>query len=410
MPLHALLLGLTTFAPLETDAFALVNGDRVVFYGDSITDYGAYPAMIETFVATRYPNLNVQFSNAGVGGERVGGGGLGLVDVRLSRDLFARRPTVVTAMLGMNDAEYRAFDPGTFSTFEKGYGYIADRLQREAPNARVWLFRPTPYDDVTKAASFPGGYNEVLLRYADAVTALAKSRGYGLVDLNAPLVSVLERAKVAKPEFAVNLIPDRIHPIPQMHVAIAERILQAWNADPLVSSTRVDWSTGRATTERATLSAWKGGSFRLKEAALPMPLDRKDAFAILVNDVSGFDDALNRETLAIDGMPEGRYTLKIDGERVGAFTNAEFVKGVNLATLDTPMVRQARRVADLTNRMAGLRGTRWRAIELPFAKAPAKERDAVVTSMKRLEAALADERRKAAQPVEHRFEIAREEA
>ena len=46
--------------------FALKDGDRVVFYGDSITQDGRYGNLVENYVATRFPEWNVTFANAGV--------------------------------------------------------------------------------------------------------------------------------------------------------------------------------------------------------------------------------------------------------------------------------------------------------------------------------------------------------
>src|SRR3954470_3170765 len=78
--------------------FQLKDGDRVVFYGDSITDQRLYTTFTESFVITRFPSLNVTFTHSGWGGDRVGGGGGGPIDVRLTRDVFPYRPTVVTIM------------------------------------------------------------------------------------------------------------------------------------------------------------------------------------------------------------------------------------------------------------------------------------------------------------------------
>jgi len=46
-------------------AFHLTDGDRVVFYGDSITDQRLYTTFVETYVRTRFPNLNVKFTHSG---------------------------------------------------------------------------------------------------------------------------------------------------------------------------------------------------------------------------------------------------------------------------------------------------------------------------------------------------------
>ena len=41
--------------------FYLNTGDRVVFYGDSITDQRLYTVYVETYVLTRFPKLDVTF-------------------------------------------------------------------------------------------------------------------------------------------------------------------------------------------------------------------------------------------------------------------------------------------------------------------------------------------------------------
>ena len=45
--------------------FAIKSGDRVVFYGDSITDQRMYSLMTEQYIVTRFPGLNVRFVHSG---------------------------------------------------------------------------------------------------------------------------------------------------------------------------------------------------------------------------------------------------------------------------------------------------------------------------------------------------------
>jgi len=57
--------------PARAQDFYLKDGDRVVFYGDSITAQREYTARVEEFVLTRFPTMKVTFYHAGVGGDRV---------------------------------------------------------------------------------------------------------------------------------------------------------------------------------------------------------------------------------------------------------------------------------------------------------------------------------------------------
>src|SRR6202790_1451097 len=97
--------------------FYLKDGDRVVFYGDSITDQRLYTTFTESYALTRFPQMKIDFVHSGWGGDRVTGGGGGPIDVRLQRDVLPYKPTVLTIMLGMNDGRYRPFDPAIFNDF-----------------------------------------------------------------------------------------------------------------------------------------------------------------------------------------------------------------------------------------------------------------------------------------------------
>src|SRR5205809_4048819 len=158
-------LCLVAFAALQARAetFALRDGDRVVFYGDSITDQRLYTTFVEDYVVTRFPHEKIRFIHSGWGGDRVSGGGGGPIDLRLDRDVIAYKPTVMTVMLGMNDASYRAFDQGIFETYSRGYQHIVEKVKQALPGVRLTLIQPSPFDDVTRAPSFEGGYNTVLV-------------------------------------------------------------------------------------------------------------------------------------------------------------------------------------------------------------------------------------------------------
>src|SRR5258708_25412100 len=95
------LLLLSTAAWAQGD-FYLKDGDRVVFYGDSITDQRLYTTFTESYVLTRFPRLKVSFVHSGWGGDRVTGGGGGPIQLRLPGDVITSTPPVVNIILGIN--------------------------------------------------------------------------------------------------------------------------------------------------------------------------------------------------------------------------------------------------------------------------------------------------------------------
>ncbi|RYG39770.1 GDSL family lipase, partial [bacterium] len=293
---------LAASAAAQSDSFGLKNGDRVVFYGDSITEQRLYSAFAETFVLTRFPKLKVSFVHSGVGGDRVTGGWMGDIDTRLTRDVVAYKPTVVTIMLGMNDASYRPFDKGLFDTYQSGYEKIVANLKARLPGVRLTLIQPSPFDDVTRPVSFEGGYNAVLLRYSEAVRRIAVREEATVADLNTPVVRMLEKANAKDPANAQKIIPDRVHPGAQGHLIMAQGLLKAWNAPSLVSSVAFDAGTAKVTAQANTavsglVADGRGGlSWTQKDEALPFPIDLDDPVTRLTVESSDFSSELNRQT------------------------------------------------------------------------------------------------------------------
>src|SRR6266516_3873961 len=130
------LLALSALTAAQAQSkFLLKDSDRVVFYGDSITDQRLYTTFAETYVVTRFPHLQVSFVHSGWGGDRVSGGGGGPIDVRLQRDVVAYKPTVMTIMLGMNDGSYRAFNPDIFQRYSIGFESIIQTVKQALPGS-----------------------------------------------------------------------------------------------------------------------------------------------------------------------------------------------------------------------------------------------------------------------------------
>lgn len=393
-------------------AFYLQDGDRVVFYGDSITDQRLYTVFVESYVATRFPKLHVTFVHSGWGGDRVTGGGGGPVDLRLKRDVDAYKPTVMTVMLGMNDAGYQAFNETLFKTYTDGLKHIVDSVRATEPGVRITLIEPSPFDDVTRAPQFEGGYNAVLLKYASFVKKLAGEDGLGLADMNAPVVQMLEKAKAADPKLAERIISDRIHPGPGGHLIMAEALLETWNAPAVVSDVTLDAAAAKAgSVEGAEVSGVRasanGLSWTETESALPMPLDTDDQVVALVLRSSDFVNALDQERLHVTGLEAGKYVLKIDGEAAGTFSAEELSGGVNLATLPTPMLKQAQSVHDLVVKHNQIHFARWRMLQVPLQDLELGEKQASMDQLDKLEQEIIGKERQAAQPKPHQFELER---
>ncbi len=390
--------------------FGLQSGDRVVFYGDSITDQRLYTVYVETYVVTRFPLLAASFTHSGWGGDRVSGGGGGTIDVRLERDVIPYQPTVMTIMLGMNDGGYRAFDDEIFERYMQGYQHIIETVQKALPQIHFTLIEPSPYDDVTRTPNFEGGYNAVLIRYGEGVRDYAQKIGATVADLNTPVVELLKKANAIDPKLAQRILPDRVHPGPQGHLIMAEAILKAWNAPAIVAAVEINAKKKRvvqATNTKVTglKSSADGLTWKQTDQALPMPFDPNDPLTALVMRCSDFVQALDQEPLRVTGLKAEHYELKIDDETIGTFTPAQLTEGINLAELATPMSKQAMEVETLTEKHNTVHYGRWRMIQVPLVGITAPNLQRTLDDLNALDGELVEEQRATALPKTRTYEL-----
>jgi lysophospholipase L1-like esterase len=403
--------------------FYLHNGDRVVFYGDSITEQRMYTEIVETYALTRYPGLNVTFVNSGWGGDTVRGGGGGPIDNRLQRDVFPYRPTVMTIMLGMNDGGYKAETAANDEIYFTGYRHIVQSVRAALPEIRITAIEPSPYDDVTGHPAFPVNgdlkYNQVLISYGKWIADYAPTEHLDVADLNSGVVATLEKAEKLNPQEAVNIIPGHVHPSFAGHMLMAEELLKSWNARPVVSALTIDASKQSPRIALADhtvvtgLSRGAGIQWTALDDALPLPFVQWQGMwgggaAIgLVLQGSDMAKALNEQPLRILGLKEGVYSLQIDGSSVGSFNNDELAVGINLALLKTPMSDQAMKVYQLTVNGEEIHFDRWRNIQVPLAEDLPQQVQQATASLDGLNSAVVQLQHETAKPKPHTFALIR---
>lgn len=433
--------------------FYLHNGERVLFYGDSITEQRYYPVAIETYVRTRFPDLKVKFVNSSVGGARVTGNWtVNSEDESLERDVYPFKPDVITIMLGMNDAEYRPFDQSVFDTYVKGYRHIIQQMEQHLTGVKIVLIEPSPWDDVTQTPSYfqnpsnqPDGYNSTLLHFCEFLRQLGAEHHLMVVDFNTPMVKLMQEADKENHALAQKIIPGRVHPGASGELAMAQLLLKAWDAPATV--TRVDLNA-RGEVENSVNTRVSGVAasgqnvtWTQTDKALPYPimtlhstkwpqfppdpfggyppliywkmppLEGKEInpVAQLVVRLMHMYQDLDSETLKVTGLAAENYALKIDGNMVGTFSNAQLAGGLNLARYDTPMMEQADKVLTMVWHRVDLRFYGWRAVQVPLRNnANPKVQDAVKVILDNLaqeQEKLVAETHAAAQPVSHHYEL-----
>jgi len=336
--------------------FALKDRDRVVFYGDSITEQRLYTSYVEHYVLTRYTDRRVTFINTGWGGDKVSGndckpcagvGGL----ARIKRDVIDHRPTVVTLLFGMNDGQYRDFDPAISKVYEDGLAAIIRELKSKT-TARIYVMTPTVYDGTRHTPwSKTDRYNEVLDRYSEAVKAIAQREGLDVIDLHTVTTEALMRIKKDDPDYT--FAPDGVHPQEDGQLLMAAEILRAWGAPP----------GGFELSRQVTVDP-DGTTSLSVEAPLPwpepLPSEKLRRHKPMITDIG-------RVFLRLTGLPSSEYKILIDGKDAGEYTSQALSGGIPLSLLSAKATDETRTLAGLVRKRGDLFFLRWRQIEAPFA-------------------------------------------
>lgn len=336
--------------------FALKDRDRVVFYGDSITEQRLYTTYVEHYVLTHYPDRRVTFINTGWGGDKVSGndckpcagvGGL----ARLKRDVIDHGPTVVTLLFGMNDGQYRDFDPAIAKVYEEGLTAIIRELKSKT-RARIYVMTPTVYDGTRHTPwSKTDRYNEVLDRYTEAVKTIALREGLDVIDLHTITTEALLRVK--KDDSDYTFAPDGVHPQEDGQLVMAAEILRAWGAPP----------GGFELSKQLTVD--QGGTTSLSVTAPlpwpePLPSEKLRRVRPVITE-------LGQVILHLTGVPSGQYKVEIDGKDAGEYTSQALSRGIPVGSLSGKATDETRALVSLIRKRGDLFFLRWRQVEAPFA-------------------------------------------
>ncbi len=343
--------------------FFLKPGDRVVFFGDSITQQMLYTRDIEDYVRARYPGLDVRFFNAGWNGDTTTGG-----LARLERDVLGLQPTVVTLFFGMNDGRYVAPDASLTSTFHDKLEAIIKALQER--NVRVVVFTPGCVDDDKRPPLRGVDYNRTLEGLGAVALDLARQYGCPGADIHQPMLAAQTACKARQPGFT--MIPDGIHPNEEGHLVIAGLMLQALGAEPMPALADDDAGKFFQGGKAAAGSVYTTAARPPVNLPLWMPANATGAIR-----TAGLLSFLG-QTLKVRHLPPGTYEVKIGNRPAGLFGSEELAAGVAVpGTYST----RAQRLYELTGWKDQNYYNAWRTLRLgPDQGAPVD--DAVAALMK----------------------------
>jgi lysophospholipase L1-like esterase len=315
-----MLIILATAAVMAQFAFAapvFKSGDRVVIYGDSITEQQLYSRYIQQYIQCRYPEMKIRFFNAGWGGDTATG-----ALNRLQRDVLFLKPTVVTLFFGMNDGSYTKINQEIIANYRANMEKLIKALL--AKKIRVVVFTPGCVDYDRNAGLADVKYNEMLEALGTNALDLAKKYKCQSADVFHPMLKFQTAQKAISPQFT--MIPDSVHPNAAGHEVMAYTMLQGLGAEPMPAIGDIDLTSGTANgLKLISQSVTKIVIETTKPIRAPYWFAPDAAAAV---QASGFIN-LTAPELKISGL-NSSYKLSIDGELVGSFTADQFAAGVKI--------------------------------------------------------------------------------
>ena len=332
------------------------NEDNVCFIGNSITFNGSFYHNIALFYATRFPQKVITVYNCGVGGNMAAN-----VINRMDNDILIHSPQWSVLMLGMNDVNKSLYainsdgKPGidkkrqeALNTYRKNYEQIILTLLEH--NSRIILQTPSIYDQtaVLPAESF-FGRNDALKTCADYVKEFGKKYDLKGIDYWSLMEKITRQVQLTNPNETI-IGQDRVHPGPVGHFIMSYQFLKSMKIQPLISDIVIySGKSGKLSTENCTITDLsikdKQIQFTCLEKSLPFPVVKNTERAL---ELVPFMNELNREFITIKRLKQGNYQLKIDDVNLGTYSEKEFDRGINLATITgSPQYIQALKVLTL---------------------------------------------------------------
>ena len=207
---------------VTTLAMTTQKKQRIVFFGDSITQAGVNPGgyitLMNETLAKKGLASQYELIGAGIGGNKVYD-----LYLRMDSDVLAKNPDVVVIWVGVNDVWHKSsFGTGTDpDKFAKFYTAIIKKLQ--AKNIRVLLTTPAAIGEKT---DFSNQQDGDLNQYSAIIRNLAKENNCGLVDLRKTFLEYNLKNNRENKESGI-LTTDRVHLNEVGNALVAAEMLKA---------------------------------------------------------------------------------------------------------------------------------------------------------------------------------------
>lgn len=206
---------------------ALKKGDRIVFFGDSITagakEAHGFITLIKQSIDAAHKDFEIETIGAGVSGNMAPD-----LQARLDKDVLSKKPTIVFIYIGINDVwHWRKNKNGdmtggtTKEAFESGLKDIIGKIN--GIGARVILCTPSV---IGEKADGSNEYDKMLDEYCDISRKVASETKSGMGDLRKAFIDYLKVGNKDGKPWGV-LTSDGVHLNSFGNKLVAEEMLKA---------------------------------------------------------------------------------------------------------------------------------------------------------------------------------------
>lgn len=212
----------------------LVDKQRILVLGDSITYSGEYVSHLATWAKLTHNMPAERFLNLGVPSETVSGlseaGHAGgrfprpTLHERLERVLDETKPDLIVACYGINCGIYQPYDGDRIAAYQTGL----TKLKNAADEREIEIVFVTPPVFDAKQRPEQAYYEGVMHSYASWLIA-QQEQGWHVIDVHFAMQRALDARRESDPHFTWQ--PDAVHPNSAGHQVMAAALIRSFAPD-----------------------------------------------------------------------------------------------------------------------------------------------------------------------------------
>ncbi len=295
----------------KRDGFELLDGDRVVFLGDTFIERMQTNDYIETMITSQFPNRKIVFRNLGWSGDNVFGtsravfGSVADGFRRLENDVKLTRPTLIVLSYGRNES-FNGKD--YLPTFLNGLETLVEVLS--TTGAEIAFLSPTLMENLGPPLPSPEKQNELISYYSDAIRGYAENSGRHFIDNLKPLGTATV-SKTSVPAIRDRLTDNGIHFTDYGYWRTAFNFAKKFGGSPARCEFSFDLADQTYSTIGSTVQSVSSNETSLRFNSL----DDRIPFSPAPKDTPrGGRMMAIHDLVKVTGLAPGKYGLKINGK------------------------------------------------------------------------------------------------